>query len=734
MNKKALIFGITGMDGSYLTEFLLEKGYEVHGIIRRSSSFNTGRIDHIFNKIKLHYGDVTDALSVDNVISKIKPDEIYNLSAMSHVQISFEIPNYTGQVDAIGTLNVIESARIHVPNSKIYQACHDIETQIITEDGIKNYTDLKIGDLVYTINEQTKKIEKNPIKNILSYHYEGDMVKIKNKRIDKLVTPNHNMLLQYDGIENLVYEDALSFQKNIKIGRVSKVSLPILNKINDNKSVIVKLSDIVNLDDRPQNIHKNIIEEMDSDELLYLIGIFIGDGIIKKRINYKKGINGGSIRDEKGQFKKIEDKKYETVTENSSFIEFYIPKEDVERSKILNIFHKNGIDYKLNKDNVTITFSSYILSKIFNSCKEYAHNKSIPKWVYNMPYSSLLELKNGLIGSDGHRRKCGRESYTTVSKKLASDIIILCQYLGESCSLNTKKATTSFFNDKKKGTLRPINCKESYRINFSKIRTNKIYNYNTDIVKYNNIVWCLEIENTHNFLVIRNGKICFSGNCTSELFGGMDYNRPETGYTEESPFHPRSPYGVAKLYGFWICKNYREAYNQFICNGILFNHSSFRRGGNFVEKKIVDALVKIKQNINNEIEVLKLGNLYSKRDIGYAKEYVEGMWLMLQQDKPDDFVLSTNETFTIKEMVNYCLDYLDIKYYWSGVGLNEKCYQTESNKLLVEIDERYFRPSEVDLLLGDATKAKNILGWEAKTKLPELLKIMIDKTLNEDKY
>jgi GDPmannose 4,6-dehydratase len=343
MNKKALIFGITGQDGSYLAELLLEKGYEVHGIIRRSSSFNTDRIDHIFDKLKLHYGDVTDALSVDNVISKIKPDEIYNLSAMSHVQISFEIPNYTGQVDAIGTLNIIESARIHVPNSKIYQSS------------------------------------------------------------------------------------------------------------------------------------------------------------------------------------------------------------------------------------------------------------------------------------------------------------------------------------------------------------------------------------------------------TSELFGGMNYNRPETGYTEESPFHPRSPYGVSKLYGFWICKNYREAYNQFICNGLLFNHSSFRRGGNFVEKKIVDGLVKIKNNINTEIETLKLGNLYSKRDIGYAKEYVEGMWLMLQQDKPDDFVLSTNETFNIKEMVNYCLEYLKIDYYWLGEGLNEKCYENKSDKVLIEIDERYFRPSEVDLLIGDSTKAKNILGWEAKTKLPELLKIMIDKTLNGDK-
>ena len=344
IKSKALIFGITGQSGSYLAEFLLEKGYEVHGVKRRSSSFNTSRIDHIFNKLKLHYGDVTDALSVDNIIQNIKPDEIYNLSAQSHVKISFEMPSYTGQVDAIGTLNVIESSRKHRPDARIYQAS------------------------------------------------------------------------------------------------------------------------------------------------------------------------------------------------------------------------------------------------------------------------------------------------------------------------------------------------------------------------------------------------------TSELFGGMEYNRPITGYTEESPFHPRSPYSVAKLYGFWVCRNYKESYNQFICNGILFNHSSPRRGENFVEKKIVDALVRIVKDIRNDNksnEILTLGNLYSKRDIGYAKEYVEGMWLMLQQDKPDDYVLATNETYTIKDMVNYSLDYLNIEYYWKGEGLEEKCYQLNSDIVLVSIDEKYFRPAEVDFLLGDATKAKNILGWEAKTKLPDLLKIMIDDVLNK---
>lgn len=337
-NKKiALIAGISGQDGSYLAELLLEKGYEVHGIIRRSSSFNTGRINHIYDNIKLHYGDVTDASNIDDLIFKIKPQEFYNLAAQSHVKVSFEIPNYTAQVDAVGTLNILESVRKHCPECKLY----------------------------------------------------------------------------------------------------------------------------------------------------------------------------------------------------------------------------------------------------------------------------------------------------------------------------------------------------------------------------------------------------FAG--TSELYGGMEYNRPKKGYTEESHFHPRSPYGVAKLYGFWICRNYKESYNMFICNGILFNHGSPRRGQTFVEKKIVDALVQIKKDPSST--PLTLGNLYSKRDIGYAKEYVEGMWRMLQQDTPDDYVLATGEAYTIKEMVDICLNHLEIPFYWKGEGLDEKCLHSETKEVIIKIDEKYFRPAEVDFLLGDATKAKNKLGWMCDTKLPGLLKIMIDDVL-----
>ena len=335
--KKAFITGITGQDGSYLAELLLEKGYEVHGVIRRSSSFNTGRIDHIFNQVTLHYGDVTDSANITNLIAQIKPDEIYNLAAQSHVQVSFEQPYYTAMVDALGTLTILEAMRVHCPKAKFYQAS------------------------------------------------------------------------------------------------------------------------------------------------------------------------------------------------------------------------------------------------------------------------------------------------------------------------------------------------------------------------------------------------------TSELYGGMGYNMPETGYTEESPFHPRSPYGVAKIYGFWAVRNYREAYGLFACNGILFNHESPRRGGTFVTKKVINNLVEVFKGKRN---VLQVGNINSKRDWGYAKEYVEGMWRMLQQDIPEDFVLATNEAHSVRELIEFTCEKLDFDIEWKGSGIDEKGYDKTSGKLIVEMDQKYFRPSEVEFLLGDASKSRTILNWFPQVKFKELVSIMVDNELN----
>jgi GDPmannose 4,6-dehydratase len=321
---KALITGITGQDGSYLAELLLEKGYEVHGIIRRSSSFNTGRIDHIFDKLHLYYGDMSDPLSIDNVISEVKPDEIYHLGAQSHVRVSFDVPVYTGQVDALGTLYMLEAVKKHCPQAKFYNAS------------------------------------------------------------------------------------------------------------------------------------------------------------------------------------------------------------------------------------------------------------------------------------------------------------------------------------------------------------------------------------------------------TSELFGNSQPPQSET-----TPFAPRSPYGCAKLYAYSLVVNYREAYNLFAVNGILFNHESERRGETFVTKKIISGLARIKKWL---LDTLYVGNLDAKRDWGYAPEYVEGMWRMLQTELPEDYVLATGESHSVREFIDEACKNLDIDIQWFGEGIDEIGWYKQ--KPVIKIDTKYFRPSEIDILQGDASKAKKELGWEPKVKFKELVRIM----------
>ena len=327
--KKALITGITGQDGSYLAELLLKKGYEVHGIVRRASLINTHRIDHIYNRLKLHYGDLTDATNIIGVIKKVEPDEIYNLGAQSHVKVSFETPEYTAQVDALGTLRVLEAVKL------------------------------------------------------------------------------------------------LGMEKDVRIYQAS----------------------------------------------------------------------------------------------------------------------------------------------------------------------------------------------------------------------------------------------------------------------------------------------------TSELYGEVQ----ETPQTETTPFYPRSPYGCAKLYGYWIIKNYREAYNIHASSGILFNHESERRGETFVTRKITRGLSRITTGLE---KVLYLGNLNAKRDWGHAKDYVEAMWLMLQQDEPDDYVIATGLQYSVKDFINEAAPYFGFNLEWMGEGLDEIAIDKGTKKTVIAVSDKYFRPTEVESLLGDATKAKEVLGWEPKTSFNELVEEM----------
>ncbi|OXX82705.1 GDP-mannose 4,6 dehydratase [Paraclostridium benzoelyticum] len=214
---------------------------------------------------------------------------------------------------------------------------------------------------------------------------------------------------------------------------------------------------------------------------------------------------------------------------------------------------------------------------------------------------------------------------------------------------------------------------------------------------------------------------------TSELFGGLPDTAPQS---EKTPFYPKSPYGVAKLYSYWITVNYRESYNIFACNGILFNHESPRRGETFVTRKITRAVAAIHLGMQDK---LYLGNMDAKRDWGHAKDYVEGMWRILQQDSPQDYVLAMNETHTVREFVELAFAELGYEIVWEGTGIDEKGIDKNTGKVLVEIDPRYFRPAEVELLWGDSTKARTELGWEPKYSFMDLVKEMVASDLDEMK-
>jgi len=217
---------------------------------------------------------------------------------------------------------------------------------------------------------------------------------------------------------------------------------------------------------------------------------------------------------------------------------------------------------------------------------------------------------------------------------------------------------------------------------------------------------------------------------TSELYGKVQ----ETPQNENTPFYPRSPYAAAKLYGFWITKNYREAYNMYATNGILFNHESPVRGETFVTRKITRAVARISLGLQKKFY---LGNLNAKRDWGHAKDYVEGMWRILQQDKPDDFVLATGIAYSVRDFVNMAFGEVNIKIRWEGKNSDEKGYNDENGEMLVEIDKRYFRPTEVDLLIGDASKAKRELGWKPQFTLQEMVTEMVNSDLllfKKDQY
>ena len=714
LSKNAFITGITGQDGTFLSELLLSKGYKVWGLVRRSSHDDPiKRIELITDKkVHLRYGDMTDPTSIQRILEECKPDEIYNLAAQSHVRISYDCPKYTADVNATGVVNLLHSAHKIVPESRIYQACHDTETLVVAKKGIVPYTELSVGDKVYTYNVNTRRMELKPIEAVHIYDYDGEMVVIKGKRIDQKVTPNHHLLVRFDSDRFANYVKAEDLQHLLPYERSSSVSLvvpePTFEAPND-----IDLKTYVDPSKISNNHYKNLIWNMLCEDFMYLLGIYIGDGFIKSKKSRVKGVGVCSNRGADGRFTYINKAPSVEKLYESSYITFAVPKTDSERLTLVNVLKNNDIDFQEHDDG--ISFSSFTLSEVFRQCGTSAYDKCIPSWVWELPDSALSHLKKGMLGSDGHVRKTNkRESYCTSSFRLVRDTVILSYRLGLYCSYSMRYLKKSMI----KCESRVINARPNWIVSFNQKCCNKIYRERISRVPYVGKVWCLQMEDNKNFLVVRNGKIAFSGNSTSEMFG-----RSKPPQNEETSFKPTSPYGSAKLHAYWEVVNCRVGLRMFASNGILFNHESERRGENFVTRKITIAVAKILLGLQ---KTLYLGNLDAKRDWGYAADYVRAMWLMLQHDTPDDFVIATGKANTVRTFVETAFALVGIPVESNGKeGLDEKYIRTDTGDVVVEIDPRFYRPVEVDYLLGDASKAYDILGWKSEVTFEELVGRMV---------
>tara|TARA_B100001964_G_C14250084_1_gene609450 strand:+ start:153 stop:1178 length:1026 start_codon:yes stop_codon:yes gene_type:complete len=285
-------------------------------------------------------------------------------------------------------------------------------------------------------------------------------------------------------------------------------------------------------------------------------------------------------------------------------------------------------------------------------------------------------------------------------------------------------------------TFEEMELGETYEIErlFKKYKFNEVYNLAAQSFVGTSFSSPLNTSNINGLGVLRiletikfiNPKIKFYQASSSEMFGDI----LEKKQNEKTPFNPQSPYAVSKVFGHNISNNYRKSYGIFAVSGILFNHESPLRGEEFVTRKITLGLIKI---LNNDLKYLELGNIYAKRDWGYAKEYVEAMWKMLQQKKPDDYVVSTGKTHSIKFFINSAVKYLKINTKWVGKGLKERLINLENNKVIIKINPKLFRPAEVNVLEGNSSKAKRILKWKARTDIKKLIKIMIDEEIKNYK-
>jgi GDPmannose 4,6-dehydratase len=677
MTKKiALITGITGQDGSYLAELLLEKDYEVHGIVRRSSLINTHRIDHIYDKINLHYGDLTDSTNLVRVIQQVQPDEIYNLGAESHVKVSFEMPEYTGQVDALGTLRILEAVRLLGLENKtrIYQASTSEMYGLVQE---------------IPQTETTPFYPRSPYGVAKLYGYWI----VKNYRESYGMYACSGILFNHECFDS---NTPLIIRKNDMVDVCYIRSLlPERSNIDKENSVISKSVDNLEVWNgsrfvQVKTITRRKLNTLDADNR-YKTNYNTRNGNVKVTPNHKlitESFNKKEARDidigenlKHGQFPKIDSSVNLTVEE----AELY--------GMLVGDGYVSGHSIRLSNNDVDLrkrfldlcksVFGYYSYSESLGNKTEYGHSdsisifgisknkklsivdeiydsrtkhKKVPMRIINAPKNIKEAFMNGYYACDGLKKdKCKYKykSIKTNSPVLAQGLLVLMNDIsGQSYNINV-------FSQ---------NSREYYQINFHSDDENK---KGSHLMKN-----AVELKKN---TVVDNEQKCFVYDIETDC-----------GYLNA---------GV----------------------GTLVVGNSPRRGETFVTRKITQGLSRIS---TGQQDILYLGNLNAKRDWGHAKDFVEAMWLMLQQDEPDDYVIATGEQYSVKEFVEAAAPYFGMKIEWMGEGLNEVGFDWNTKKPIIKVDSKYFRPAEVETLLGDATKAKQKLGWEPKISFEQLVEDM----------
>ena len=756
MAKRALITGILGQDGSHLTDLLLEKGYEVYGMMRRISVERFDNVQHVMQHpmFRMVTGDLGDQNCLNRLVKEIWPDEIYNLAAQSQVGLSFEQPIYTADATGLGVTRVLEAIRLIKPDTKFYQASSSVtgntpicirrqgkvdivSIESLFNDDMNEDKTLKIEDIEVLSCTQDCKIDFVPI-NTAIRHKKDHIYKIKYANGGDIgITGDHSVItLDEQGqmiekaVRDLSLNDFLLVYTDTTYSKQDTITIPLDVCIREEYKT------------RTKNVVDHIV--IDSD-LCRLLGYYLAEG---------------SVYWSKSKLYKV------SFTFNLNEIQEC---QDV-RNIIATHFSELHVNERIDEEHHvrTIDVSSKVFAKLCLEFNTGSHNKKIPSWLFGLSKKCVDQFLIGYSKGDGHFRSDGEVVITTVSDHICQSIVYLLKSVGYDTRINRRfnkahmlpqgiimpdswcwdiKVSASESNN----FVKHGNVSTKYRKNLARCLPTRIFKNIMQgksywKIKYRDYVSkdkikeiCKEYDITlpsHLYSLVHSNIGCtrirsitkldcptlvydvsvpgtqrfIGGNLpiilhNSEMFGKVR----EVPQTELTPFHPRSPYGCAKVYGYWITVNYRESYNMFCSNGILFNHESEKRGKEFVTRKITDAVAKIKFGLQ---EKLGLGNLDAKRDWGYAKDYVEAMHLMLQQDKPDDFVVATGETHTVEEFCKVAFD---------CVGLDYKKY--------IYIDPRFNRPAEVDLLIGDCSKAKRVLGWEPKVKFEQLVNLMVQADL-----